>query len=220
MIISIDKPEILAIQTTRGRTSFGGDQEWYTDVWQRRSGCGPTSAANLTAYLAHRDIRFRPLYHHGTFDRTEDWHPVHPISHTQFISHMEDVFTYVTPGPMGLNHISMFTDGIRRFATSRHVPLHIEAFEVNGLRKRTRNATDLTHFIKKGLSLDCPLAFLALSRGRERRLQNWHWVTITSVDIQSDRIIATASDEGDLKRFDLRRWYETTNLHGGLVYLH
>ncbi len=40
--VSIKHPEWLYIDVN-GKTSYGYDQEWFTDEWQRLSGCGPTS---------------------------------------------------------------------------------------------------------------------------------------------------------------------------------
>ena len=33
-----------------GQTSWGANQEWYGDLWQRKAGCGPTAAASLIFY--------------------------------------------------------------------------------------------------------------------------------------------------------------------------
>ena len=37
--VSIKHPEWLYIDVN-GKTSYGYDQEWFTDEWQRLSGCG------------------------------------------------------------------------------------------------------------------------------------------------------------------------------------
>ena len=34
--------------------SFGCDQEWYAEHWQRQAGCGPCTAATLLYYLSRR----------------------------------------------------------------------------------------------------------------------------------------------------------------------
>ena len=47
--VSIKHTEWLYIDVN-GKTSYGYDQEWFTDEWQRLSGCGPTSASQVLGY--------------------------------------------------------------------------------------------------------------------------------------------------------------------------
>jgi hypothetical protein len=207
MVISIKNPQHFNITDSSGRTTYGGDQEWYIKNWHQRAGCGPTSATNLIAYLALTNSNKRFLYDYKTVDKQN------------FSYQMETLFNYVTPGAMGVNHIEMFINGMKTYSEDREIPIQVHSFSVDKKTLKSRNRTDLIDFIKKGLSNDCPLAFLALSRGKESRMQNWHWITITSVDIMDDAIIATASDEGRIRHFDLQLWYETTKMHGGLIYI-
>ena len=52
--VSIKHPEWLYIDVN-GETSHGYDQEWFTDEWQRLSGCGPTTASQVLGYSQFRD---------------------------------------------------------------------------------------------------------------------------------------------------------------------
>jgi len=208
MTVSVLHPEVLTIaDEASGRTSFGGDQEWYADEWHRRAGCGPTCAANVTAYLALTRPGLRALY------AGED------MRRAKFSAHMEDVYKFVTPGGMGLNRLEMFTDGIEEFARSRGLSLRAHAFEVYGNMHRGRpEVRALAEFVRAGLGSDCPVAFLNLTKGRVKNLQGWHWVTITGADIDDARLAASASDEGRRIEFDLRLWYLSTRMRGGLAY--
>jgi hypothetical protein len=208
MTVSVLNPEFLNIfDEASERTSFGGDQEWYADEWHRRAGCGPTCAANLTAYLALTRPGLRALY------AGEDMRKV------AFSAHMEDLYKFVTPGGMGLNRLEMFTDGIDEFAQSRGLSLRAHVFEVFGNMHRGRpQVRELMDFLRAGLSGDCPVAFLNLTKGRVKNLQGWHWVTITGADMSDEHLTASASDEGKLIPFDLRLWYLSTRMRGGLVY--
>jgi hypothetical protein len=208
MDISISRPELFNIideKTTN--TFFGGNQDWYTAEWSRRAGCGPTSAANILAYLALTRPELKALYGFET------------MSLAAFAQHMEDVYKFVTPGRMGLNRTEMFTDGVTSFSRSRGIFLTPHVFDVtsNMVRGRPPSAA-LAEFVKAGLSSDCPLGFLNLTKGRVKNLQSWHWITITSASIEENALIAEASDEGRHRRFDLRLWYLSTRLSGGLVY--
>ncbi len=103
------------------RIAYGPDQEWYSDNWRKQSGCGPTSAAIQTAYLAISNPAFRALYAGQT------------ISKSEFVPHMDVIFEHVTPGIMGLNRLSTFYEAVQKYAASVGVNLTPHVFEVNGI---------------------------------------------------------------------------------------
>ena len=185
--------------------SFGGNQAWYPKIWHKQSGCGPTAAANQMLYLAYNHDVFSRLYSYNTKDREH------------FTNHMQELFKYVTPGMMGVNHVDKLARGVINYAASKGITLNSTTFCVNPSH-HSRSLDHLITYVKEAFSKDCPIAFLNLSRGREYRLQNWHWITITSVEFRDDTIFATASDEGRMRTFDLGLWFLTTPMHGGLVY--
>ena len=208
MFVSILRPEVLNIPDEEPRgVSFGGDQAWYAQEWHRKAGCGPTSAANVTAYLGLTRPGLRGLYE-GAEMRKD-----------LFTAHMEAVYRFVTPGNMGLNRLEMYTQGVEEFAGSRGITLKTHVFEAYGnMRKERASSGELAEFLRAGLAADCPVAFLNLTRGRVKNLQGWHWITITSADIGENSLMACASDEGRENCFDLRLWYLSTRMRGGLVY--
>jgi hypothetical protein len=208
MKVSIARPDLMIItEEETGHTTFGGNQEWYKDEWHRRAGCGPTCAANVAAYLAQTRPGMRALY------------AGEGMLKSQFAAHMEEMYKFVTPGNMGLNRVEMFTKGMEDFAGSRGISLKAHVFEVHGNMSRNRPpVSDLIEFIRTGLAADCPIAFLNLTKGRVKNLQGWHWITITSAEFEDGGLMACASDEGSEIRFDLKLWYLSTRMRGGLVY--
>lgn len=208
MVVSISRPELITIVGDEANQSyFGGTQDWYATDWSQRAGCGPTCASNVLAYLAFTRPSLRGLYGYDTMHKTD------------FSKHMEEVYRFVTPGTMGLNHVEMFSDGVANFARNRGILLEPHVFSVQSNMVRNRpHVSELMAFVKAGIASDCPLGFLNLTRGRVKNLQSWHWITITTVDMDENRIIAEASDEGHKISFDLRLWYFTTRMRGGLVY--
>ena len=208
MNYSIQRPNLFNItDRKKNRTYFGPDQAWYSDKWRARAGCGPVSASIITAYLAFTRSNYRTLYSSETMDQDD------------FLQHMNEIFEFVRPGMMGVNRMPMYTEGVTSYAASKGVTLTTRVFEVQGVRIGQREPSHpLADFGAEGLSSDSPLGFMALSRGRENRLQNWHWITITSAEITDEDIRVHASDEGRKIAFDLQLWYMTTGLPGGLVY--
>ena len=208
MIVSIKQPEILTIpDEASGQSTFGGDQAWYAEEWHRMAGCGPTCAANLTAYLALTRPSLRTLY---------DWED---MRRDRFTAHMEAVYGFVTPGNMGLNRVEMYTHGVEAFAASRGLSMKTHVFEAHGNMHKDRPPTEaLAEFVHAGLEHDCPVAFLNLTKGRVKNIQAWHWITITKADVSDGQITAWASDEGREISFDLKLWYLSTRMRGGLIY--
>lgn len=208
MTVSILHPELLTIHDDKkGASYFGGDQEWYASEWHRRAGCGPTSASNLLAYLAFTRPELRPLYGY------ED------MRHENFSQHMEEVYKFVTPGNMGLNRTEMYSQGAVAFAKSRGITLSPRVLDIPGNMAKARPPiSDIQAFIQAGIESDCPLGFLNLTRGRVKNLQGWHWITLTGADMDENELTVAASDEGKQISVDLRLWYLTTRMHGGLVY--
>lgn len=208
MTTTILQPDRLTIMEDAGdKGHFGGDQEWYAEEWQRMAGCGPTCAANVTTYLALTRPNLRALYAGDDMRRS------------QFAAHMTALYQYVTPGNMGLNRPEMFTQGVEAFAQSRGLNLAPHLFEVHGYLHKGRPSVDaMADFVQQGLSSDCPIAFLNLTKGRVKNIQGWHWITLVSAEMDERTLVATASDEGKQISFDLRLWYLSTRMRGGLIY--
>lgn len=199
--------ELFHIQNPRtGYASYGGNQAWYPNFWHKQAGCGPTTAANQMAYLGFTRDDYKALYPFSSYHRQD------------YTKHMQNLFKYVTPGMMGVNHINKLRDGVLKYAIHNGIELEAHTLSVEKNDMGNRDVEHLKKYISKGLSNDSPIAFLNLSSGKEHRLYPWHWITITSASIDGDKIIATASDEGHRKTFDLSLWYHTTPMHGGFVY--
>lgn len=207
MKFTIKHPEYLMIEESLlNKDSFGGDQAWYPKAWARKAGCGATCAANITAYLALTREKYASLYQQTSKSRDD------------FLKHMEELYRYVKPGPMGVNHIEKYKKGVLKYAKAKGVTLQGNTLSTEKNTKHQRSAEELIRFTKNAMLADSPIAFLNLSRGDETHLQDWHWITITSTRMEEGSILATASDEGKVREFDLLLWYVTTTMHGGLVY--
>lgn len=201
--------DIFNIKTKSGMIEYGANQNWYKDNWQRKSGCGPSSAANLFAYLASQNPNGEMLC---------DLRP--PFEQDSYLKHMENLWAFVTPTMNGVNSTKLFMDGSIKYAKSRGVHITTHHLDLGNKTDCKRPGVDeCIEFIKEGLESDCPVAFLNLSNGKVKNLHFWHWVTIVDLWEDSDgTIYVTASDEGIKRDFDIKLWVETTLLGGGFVY--
>ena len=204
---SLTRPEVLTLIGPGGESYRGGDQEWYPDLWQRRAGCGPTTAAALLAYLSQTRPALAPL------------RPLAGGTRTGFAQYMQALWPYVTPGARGLDKPESLVLGCRSFALSRGCRLEGEILKIPRRREDRPTPAACWDFLLRALDNDCPVAFLNYSNGSLPNLDSWHWVPLIALTEGEEVLLCTVLDEGEEKVIDLALWLETTLLGGALVSL-
>lgn len=207
-IYSITQLELLRL--TDGKYTWqGADQGWYQKAWRRRAGCGTTTAAHLLSYLSE----VRP--------GLEDLYPIHSREKDEFLSFMNELWDYVTPGRMGLNTLNKFTGGITDYTRKKDVELSFCKLNISPIKEARPTANQCAAFLRAAMEAGSPVAFLNLSSGAVKGLDSWHWVTIIAVEEQhSGSIVCTALDGGGHElTMDFQLWLMTSRLGGGLVYV-
>ncbi|WP_454941460.1 hypothetical protein [Evtepia sp.] len=202
---SLTRPEVLTLIGPGGETYRGGDQEWYPDLWQRRAGCGPTTAAALLAYLSQTRPALAPL------------RPLAGGTRTGFAQYMQALWPYVTPGARGLDKPESLVLGCRSFALSRGCRLEGEILKIPRRREDRPTPAACRDFLLRALDNDCPVAFLNYSNGSLPNLDSWHWVPLIALTEGEEVLLCTVLDEGEEKVIDLALWLETTLLGGALA---
>ncbi len=202
---SLTRPEVLTLIGPGGETYRGGDQEWYPDLWQRRAGCGPTTAAALLAYLSQTRPALAPL------------RPLAGGTRTGFAQYMQALWPYVTPGARGLDKPESLVLGCRSFALSRGCRLDGEILKIPRRREDRPTPAACRDFLLRALDSDCPVAFLNYSNGSLPNLDSWHWVPLIALTEGEEVLLCTVLDEGEEKVIDLALWLETTLLGGALA---
>ncbi len=202
---SLTRPEVLTLIGPGGKSYRGGDQEWYPDLWQRRAGCGPTTAAALLAYLSQTRPALAPL------------RPLAGGTRTGFAQYMQALWPYVTPGARGLDKPESLVLGCRSFALSRGCRLEGEILKIPRRREDRPTPAACRDFLLRALDNDCPVAFLNYSNGSLPNLDSWHWVPLIALTEGEEVLLCTVLDEGEEKVIDLALWLETTLLGGALA---
>lgn len=201
---AIYTPELLQI-TNGGALSYGAHQLWYPTWLGRMGGCGPTAASNLLWYLsATRPAECAALFT-GDGRKRADMQRL-----------MEAVWPYITPGFRGVDKASMLTEGALRYGADRGVALRARTLEIPAKAAWRPTSMDVYDFLAKAFADDLPIAFLNLSNGALPNLDNWHWVTLTSVD---EALQAEMYDQSHRQRIDLALWLRTTKNGGAFVAL-
>lgn len=186
-------------------TFYGCHQEWYTTEWQRRAGCGPTVVSNIIHYLNSR--------------RSGSEVNTLPLTRSQALALMEEVYQCVTPTSRGIPTTKLLYDDVLDYARVMALNIQLEILNVPENRVSRPSFQLLISFLDKALGNDTPLAFLNLDNGAEKRLDSWHWVTIISLEYVLAENIAVISilDGGTIVKVDLAKWFDTTTLGGGFV---
>lgn len=186
-----------------GETYLGGNQEWYAGEFQRHAGCGPAVASNLIYYLLGKRTAVAGL-----------------VSKKDFLSLMEEVWRYVTPiEGRGLPSTDLFYRSLLDYSRDKGFCVRRFAIlDMHTLGSERPKLREIIKLLKNGLGGDLPVAFLSLNSGEEKNLDEWHWVTVTSLEYEGEQACIEIMDEGKIKRADLTLWYKTTTLGGGFVY--
>ena len=186
------------------KTYYGCDQEWFASKWQCLSGCGPTVATNIIIYLNNIAFKSEQKYNNKK----------------DCVLLMGEIWKYVTPSFQGVNSTKMFYDSMLIYTKLKGLNVEYDYCDLPKNKTRRPKLSEVLDFLEKAFNKDVPIAFLNLSNGDEKNLDQWHWVTVISLEYSEDKNIAVVNilDEGQVKKIDLALWYNTTTRGGGFVY--
>ncbi|HKL59339.1 MAG TPA: hypothetical protein VJ863_05530, partial [Sphaerochaeta sp.] len=198
---SIRNPEYLYIHDTGDSFVYGADQEWYPMLWQRRAGCGPTTASNLMLYFQQKN---KPRL----------------LEKEEAILMMQEVWKLVTPGIMGVHLLSQFTKGVEIFLPKLPFALTEQTLKIPRAKEKRPSLASVVAFLIAAFENDSPVAFLNLSKGTLSNLDEWHWVTLVGIEQAGEDkpVYATLYDASLTWKIDLGLWLETTTRGGGFVW--
>ncbi len=178
---------------------YGGDQEWFSTDWQKKAGCGPTTAATMILYE----------YSKNQYDRLS------------FLRLMESLWNYITPTSRGVDTLERFAEGYKKYVKDQY-NLFLKIFYLNIVEDINQRQSNEFIFLQlnKAVQTNHPIAFLNLHQGKEKKLYTWHWVTLVSLsyDKYNDELRGLIIDEGLLKSINLGLWLKTSQKGGGFVW--
>jgi len=213
MKITLASPESLNVKSDTGEIYTGGSQEWYADNWHRKAGCGPTVASNLVWYIYRTSPGLKSLPEFISCTRENG-------GQNSFIKLMEEMIAFITPGLQGVNTSALFYEGFIRYGEKHGVKFTPHILEIPCKTSKRPEPDAVCEFIAAALRADSPVAFLNLSNGVLKNLENWHWVTIIALEaFESGTMSADVCDQGDILSIDLAEWLKTTILGGAMVYM-
>ena len=149
---------------------YGGDQDWFADVWAQKAGCASVLGSNLYGYYVGITRCFR----------------------ADFIKIMVDLYSYMTPGKMGFPYFYKFAHAFCDRMEKEGICLKPRYL------KNSKSVKQSLEFVRKAIDNGHPVGVLVLShRAPEMKEDNWHWVCITGYNIDADGADIIFSDCGD-----------------------
>ena len=169
-------------------------------LWQRRAGCGPTTASTLM------------LYH-------QQKQSPRVIEREEAVVLMQQLWSLVTPGIMGVHLVSQFTKGVGIFLPKLPFALTEQTLKIPKSKEKRPSLAQVVDFLVASFEADSPVAFLNLSKGSLANLDEWHWVTLVAVEQEGEGepVYATLYDAALTWKIDLGLWLESTTRGGGFV---
>ena len=210
MKITISAPESLNVKSDNGKIYTGGSQEWYTNDWHRKAGCGPTVASNLVWYIYRTSSGLKLQPELISYSRENS-------GQNSFLELMDEMITFITPTLRGVNTSAIFYEGFIKYGEKHGVKFAPSVLEIPCKASKRPEPDTVREFIAAALQADSPVAFLNLSNGTLKNLENWHWVTI--IAFEPDSMTADICDQGEILTIDLGEWLRTTMLGGAFVYM-
>lgn len=209
---------------------YGGDQAWYSTTVRRSSACGTVAATNIAVY----EGLYRTFKIEGELSE-------HPISLEQFLSCMNEMYSYIRPfkipflsedtppfkgfgWSLGVWPAGRLIRGMKRFAKAAGIFLTSVSYRKN------REAAE--NFIETALKRNCPVALLL---GTVVGLKNIpvrypngsaftqpdfsrHWVTVTAMKCREYSIYIKVSTWGGYAWLPLADCFHTTFIKSRMCY--
>lgn len=197
----IHHPELFQIEEHDRSISYGCQQRFFGTKWKQLSGCGPTAASNLVLYAQTKDVCTQALR-------------IESIKHL-----MNGMWTYVTPGMMGVDSTTKFEKGLSRYLKVHELPYTVHKLDVPKVKEQRPTLQQVNDFLTQAFEKDAVVAFLNLHKGETENLDEWHWVVIIDVQYDESTSEVTILDDGKKLKVDLVVWLETTKNKGGFVSL-
>lgn len=203
--ISLSNLKLLTVSDEDKESYYGCSQQWYGTEKQRLCGCGPSVACGIVWYLSH----YLGLSQQGFL-----------TSKDACLKLMEEVWKFMTPSTEGIPSTTIFYENVLAYANARGLKLEPRFCDIPSNEFVRPDLKKVVNFIEGGLRQNSPIAFLNLCNGEEDNLEEWHWVTIVSLEWsgRGERALVDIYDMGLIKKTDLSLWYKTTTLGGGFVY--
>ena len=185
--------------------SYGGSQDWFTELWMNRGGCGAVTACDVCIYLA----KYRGMTNLYPFDPQN-------VTREDFLAFGNQMRPYLSPRHRGINTTKLFIDGFSDYLAA--LPGKIPAMtDFQG----TESAEDAAALIRSQIDAGLPVPYLLLLH-QDKTLEdfNWHWFILNGYDDSPEGLMVKAVTYGEWTWINFPHLWDTGKEEkGGFVIL-
>ena len=183
--------------------SYGGNQDWFTEPWMYRGGCGALTACDICIYLA-RYMDKTSLY---PFDP-------HKITRADYLTFGTIMRPFLSPRPRGINKTKTFMDGFQDYLAFRgDTSLKMSSVEGDAPFETARDA------VRESIDRGFPIPYLMLLH-QDKALEDfrWHWFLLNGYDEDETGFRVKAATYGEWTWLDFAHLWNTGHRErGGFV---
>lgn len=185
-------------------TSYGGNQDWFTDRWMRDGGCGAETACDVSVYLAmHRGLS--QIYPFRL-----------PPTRTDYVAFSEIMRPYLSPRFTGIDRLDIYIEGFSGYLHDHGIEcIALSPWEGEHPYEKTRDV------VRQQIDIGMPIPCLTLKhKAPSMDFYVWHWYLLTGYEDFDGACAVKAVTYGSWCWLDLRTLWDTGyERRGGLVLL-
>lgn len=184
-------------------TSYGGSQNWFTDVMMHMGGCGALAACDTCIYLEC----FRGKEGIYPYDKAH-------LTKKDYVDFGMLMKPYLKPRWSGIDTLEIYIDGFSAYLSDcKRQAVSMEPFY--GTENVEKAIQVLQEQIDNGWLVPC----LTLNiKNRSLKDYEWHWFLLTGYEIFEDTCMVKAVTYGSYRWIDFRQLWDTGfQRKGGLI---
>lgn len=187
--------------------SYGGSQDWFTNIVMHVGGCGAATACDICIYLALRK-GMKGLYPGDAGRLTKQ-------AYKEFSMKMKP---YLKPRAGGIDRLETYIEGYARYladlGNEDGRSLHMEPLDGETDVEEAKAA------VRRQIDRGLPIPYLLLYHKDKKQFGDftWHWFLLTGYEEREGRFYVTAATYGAATRLDFEEMWDTGyEKKGGMV---
>ncbi len=190
--------------------SYGGNQDWFSNIVMRIGGCAAATACDCSIYFALRN-GMRNLYPYDLENLTQQ-------SYKDFSQMMKP---YIRPRMGGVKNPQWFIDGFQSYISDVN-EREGTSYRINmDVFLGTESFEAAKAFIRTQLDEGTPVPYLLL-RHQVPKYKDyaWHWFLLTGYEEQGEDLLVKTATYGESDTFSLKEMWDTGHEEkGGMIRL-
>lgn len=189
--------------------SYGGNQDWFTNIVMRIGGCAAATACDSCIYFA-KEKGLSSLYPLGEVDR---------LDREAYKTFSQKMKPYIRPRMSGVKRLSWYIDGMEKYLEDHQRKTDGRRLELEGF-SGDRSYEEAVQMVKSQLEQELPIPYLMLQHKDKALFRDfiWHWFLITGYEESPEGIYLLAATYGKKHRLPFwKLWNTGSEEKGGMI---